>query len=348
MSAVQSAGRYLGGRMYSEYPEKHDYRPNNVSERTIAGHAHDKLLSLERFRIACYIFRLRTTTPLTLPTYKGSTFHGGFGHSLAHVSTSFYNYFYNPQPPDHWRSSKQTPPNPFMLVPPLEETRHYRPGDCLELGLLLYGDAIQHFMIAFAALEHLGKAGLGAHRAHYEIDRVSVLTFEQPCTIYDDGHWFTQPGSLSAKLVFEHCATLSEYATLYLVTRLRLKHNNRLMRTSPSFALLLDRLLGRINSLASAWCGCPLLDRASKQKLTTAARLVRASHDNTRWSEWSRYSGSSGERMQFGGLLGEITYSGDLTPFLPWLALGEWTGVGGKTSFGLGLYQMHTEEYLWP
>jgi hypothetical protein len=42
--------------------------------------------------------------------------------------------------------------------------------------------------------------------------------------------------------------------------------------------------------------------------------------------------------MKFGGLLGEITYRGDLTPFLPWLALGEWMHISGKTSFGLGRY----------
>ncbi|MGH8590087.1 MAG: CRISPR system precrRNA processing endoribonuclease RAMP protein Cas6, partial [Gammaproteobacteria bacterium] len=39
-----------------------------------------------------------------------------------------------------------------------------------------------------------------------------------------------------------------------------------------------------------------------------------------------------------GGLLGQITYRGDLSPFLPWLALGEWMHIGGKTSFGLGRY----------
>jgi CRISPR/Cas system endoribonuclease Cas6 (RAMP superfamily) len=44
--------------------------------------------------------------------------------------------------------------------------------------------------------------------------------------------------------------------------------------------------------------------------------------------------------MSFGGLLGETVYTGELSPFVPWLALGQWVGVGGKTSFGLGLYQL--------
>ena len=47
-------------------------------------------------------------------------------------------------------------------------------------------------------------------------------------------------------------------------------------------------------------------------------------------------SGHQHTWIKFGGLLGKITYRGDLTPFLPWFALGEWTHIGGKTSFGSG------------
>jgi len=46
--------------------------------------------------------------------------------------------------------------------------------------------------------------------------------------------------------------------------------------------------------------------------------------------------------MKFGGLLGTITYAGDLEPFIPYLALGEWIHIGGKTSFGLGKYNIVT------
>ncbi len=47
--------------------------------------------------------------------------------------------------------------------------------------------------------------------------------------------------------------------------------------------------------------------------------------------------------MKFGGLLGSISYEGDLAPFMPYLALGEWLHVGGKTSFGLGRYRIMRE-----
>lgn len=44
--------------------------------------------------------------------------------------------------------------------------------------------------------------------------------------------------------------------------------------------------------------------------------------------------------MKFGGLLGSITYFGNVGIFLPYLALGQWVHVGGKSTFGLGAYRM--------
>ncbi len=38
--------------------------------------------------------------------------------------------------------------------------------------------------------------------------------------------------------------------------------------------------------------------------------------------------------------MGEITYSGNLQPFMKMLYLGEWLHVGGKSSFGLGKYEL--------
>ena len=49
--------------------------------------------------------------------------------------------------------------------------------------------------------------------------------------------------------------------------------------------------------------------------------------------------------MPFGGLLGETVYRGELAPFIPWLTLGQWIGVGGKTSFGLGLYELNYSQW---
>jgi hypothetical protein len=140
----------------------------------------------------------------------------------------------------------------------------------------------------------------------------------------------------------------AERATLSLMTRLRLKQNNLLVREPPSFATVFDRLAGRINSLCALYGGGPLLDYEEKHRLLSLAEDVCPDplRSTARWVEWERPAQPGKERMSFGGLLGDLAYSGDLTPFLPLLRLGQWTGFGGKTSFGLGMYHLGIETVM--
>jgi CRISPR/Cas system endoribonuclease Cas6 (RAMP superfamily) len=45
-----------------------------------------------------------------------------------------------------------------------------------------------------------------------------------------------------------------------------------------------------------------------------------------------------------GGLVGRVTYEGDLSDYLPLLALGELVHVGKGTVFGNGQYQIERRE----
>ena len=42
----------------------------------------------------------------------------------------------------------------------------------------------------------------------------------------------------------------------------------------------------------------------------------------------------------FDGLKRQVSYFGEIAPALPWLQIGEKLNVGGKTTFGLGKYQL--------
>jgi CRISPR/Cas system endoribonuclease Cas6 (RAMP superfamily) len=74
--------------------------------------------------------------------------------------------------------------------------------------------------------------------------------------------------------------------------------------------------------------------------LIDLAETVRIADRQTRWYDWERYSKRQGKRMKLGGLLGEVTYEGDLEPFMPLLVLGSWVNMGKGTSFGLGRYRI--------
>lgn len=293
------------------------------------------------FRLSCFHFQLRLTEATEFPIYKGSSFHGAFGHALARVGAHFRDYFYNPTPPLHWADAQQAPPRPYVLIPPLDDKTHYAAGDTLDLGVILYGAAIDYFLIVFAALEHLGELmGLGKRRGHFIIDCVQQLNAQGYSTIYQNRQWSGPTRAMQADHFFTDTPQTQARIRLNHSTRLRLKADNRLLQTAPPFNLLINRLFARINALSTLYCDGIAIVPEHKQHLLNLAETVQIERSTLHWSDWQRHSQRSHTDMPFGGLLGETIYQGELTPFIPWLSLGQWVGLGGKTSFGLGLYQL--------
>lgn len=73
-------------------------------------------------------------------------------------------------------------------------------------------------------------------------------------------------------------------------------------------------------------------------ELSDMAKKVNC-ETNFQWCGWERYSNRQQQAMKMGGVLGKITLSGEIEPFLSLLHLGQWLHVGNKTSFGMGLYE---------
>lgn len=294
------------------------------------------------FRLACFEFQLRLIEATEFPVYKGSSFHGAFGHALARIGTNFRDYFYNPSPPAHWSDAKQAPPRPYILIPPLDEKTHYTAGDTLNLGVVLYGSAIDYFLIVFAALEHLGEfMGLGKQRGRFRIDSIAQLSTDGARTIFQNHQWTGQTQAMHVEQFFIDTPPALPRIRLTHSTRLRLKAGNQLLDTAPPFSLLMNRLLGRINALSTLYGGGVAITPEQKQHLLNLAETVQIEHSTLQWHDWQRHSQRSHSTMPFGGLLGATVYKGELAPFVPWLTLGQWIGVGGKTSFGLGQYEMN-------
>jgi CRISPR/Cas system endoribonuclease Cas6 (RAMP superfamily) len=101
-------------------------------------------------------------------------------------------------------------------------------------------------------------------------------------------------------------------------------------------------LLGRISSLSYFHCGQPL--QADFRGLIDRAAQVQLVNSQTRWEDWSRFSGRQHQRIELGGLIGRATYRGPLAEYLPLLALGELVHVGKGTVFGNGQYQIEQEQ----
>ncbi|MFH1323401.1 MAG: CRISPR system precrRNA processing endoribonuclease RAMP protein Cas6 [Methanobacteriota archaeon] len=53
-----------------------------------------------------------------------------------------------------------------------------------------------------------------------------------------------------------------------------------------------------------------------------------------------RRSNRQNMEMEKGGLLGDITYEGELAEFMPFIKLGEFLHIGAGTAYGLGKYEI--------
>ncbi len=103
----------------------------------------------------------------------------------------------------------------------------------------------------------------------------------------------------------------------------------------------MTRLLGRLKTLEKVYMGKESED--DYYELITKAKDIKINNSKIKWDDWERFSGSQKKWMMFGGLTGEVSYTGDLQPFMDVLKMGEWLHIGGKTSFGLGKYELEQE-----
>jgi CRISPR-associated endoribonuclease Cas6 len=314
--------------------------------------------SLQNFKVARFEFCIQATDRLSLPEYKGSAFRGGFGHAFKKVVCALrnkecrdcllrekciYSYIFETPPPADSRFMRKYPaaPHPFVLCPPLEDDRIYDPGEILAFQLTLIGKAMDYLPYFVYTFEELGQMGIGKGRGKFRVEEVKAFPFakgksgkiiysgsEQILHKTEEDLWTQQ---ISPPPIFPDVLRLS------FLTPARLKFGEDLVNTLD-FHVLFRNLIRRISLLSYFHCGYQL--EADFRQLIHEAAGIRTKNSTLRWYDWERYSGRQQERMKLGGLIGEITYTGELSPFFPYLQLGELIHVGKGTSFGLGKYEI--------
>jgi hypothetical protein len=106
----------------------------------------------------------------------------------------------------------------------------------------------------------------------------------------------------------------------------------------PTFASILKRLRDRINALSYFYCGKGL--EIDFKAFGEQAEEIKTVTDSTRWVESARYSRRREVTHDLSGFIGEVSFEGDLAPFIPYLKLGEYVHVGKNAVFGNGWYRI--------
>lgn len=322
-------------------------------------------------------FVVEATSPIHLRGHKGSAIRGAFFHALRGGFCTFPSskscrecslwatcpVCFLVASLDESSERGQDVPRPYVVRPPVDSREVYNPGDGMEFGITLFSRALNLFPYVIVAVSRMGELGLGATRGRFRVREVwaeNPLTgiqhrLHQSTGGFETRHHISVPDiPVTHGQIVEGAGSRDKGIGLWgerglriesrglriavrLRTPLRLTSGGELVHRL-GFATFVRRLLERISSLSGTYAHGSL--DVDFQDLLRRAESVEVVEDHTRWVEVSRYSSRQSRTLPMGGLVGEITFAGDLGPFLPWLMWGTLTHVGKYAVLGNGWYEM--------
>ncbi|ASF46384.1 CRISPR system precrRNA processing endoribonuclease RAMP protein Cas6 [Methylovulum psychrotolerans] len=298
-----------------------------------------------------YQFNFTLDTPLHLDFYAGSLLRGVFGHALRKVScmtklnvcaecplyrTCPYPTVFESPPPLHHNLQKFSQiPNPYLLEPPALGHKAYKAGEALSFSMVLIGPAIAQLPLIIFAWQQAFAQGVGKYQSTARLKAVSVVdTQNRHHLVYDPQ---TQPSMQAHAPVHIPALAGQETLALAFLTPLHIQKQGKVLAdnmTAKDFLMALIRRHYLLHEFYGNNYQAPPFSA-----LAAHAETIR-SQTAFHWCHWQRYSNRQQQKMRFDGVLGQISLSGDLRPFLPMLQAGQWLHIGNKTTFGMGRYQI--------
>jgi CRISPR-associated endoribonuclease Cas6 len=309
------------------------------------------------------LYRLRLLLELgarrqTLPAYLGSTVRGIFAASFRQVVCVTrapvcdgclllhrcpYPYIFETPPalslPEALQKRFRQAPRPYIFEVPLI----YRGEETLELGLVLVGRALDFLPYFLYVVQETGKSGLGRARVPYRLLTVTDGSRADGSVIFQAEAGIVRDNVQAITLAdVQHPGDNEvQQVTLELLTPLRVKKYGDYQSSGErlEFVTLIDLLLGRVEALSLFHCGDAW---APNTALREAARSVQVVAKHLALQRLERYSNRHHQKLPLHGVVGTLSFAGNLTPFLSLLRLGAHLHIGAGTAFGLGHYRLST------
>lgn len=321
---------------------------------------HTAYNELKYLTFARFVFNAKALNRFRLPTYKGSTFRGGFGNNLKRTvcinrngdcdkcilqSKCTYSYIFETRPlqDSKGKNALTDVPRPYVLVPPDTGKDVFDAEDLFEFSIVLFGKAIDYLPYVLFVFQQLGEHGLGRAKGRFYIESVKNERLGEEIEIFSSktgcikGNIHVYSSENFHYLYEDLIAINPKEMTIELVTPFRLKIDGHL-RDDFTFFDFFRNLLNRLYFLARFHCGGD--SERSHRELLELSKGVEINGRNLRWHDWIRYSSRQKTEMYMGGVVGTFTISGNLVPFLPFLKVGEYAHTGKATSMGLGRYRI--------
>ncbi len=310
-------------------------------------------------------FTCEVQTPILLNEHQGSAIRGALFHALrnqfcfnkkakdcgecalwATCPICFLVATRNPQ-----SGRGMDVPRPYVIEPPLKREMRYEPGEVFSFGLTIVARALDLFPYLVLGSQALERGGLGKklrredgrwRRGTFAIREIAALNRlsgeRQPVLRRRDTMVQVPDLPVTHEQVLAQAAQLPrERITLVFKTPTRIIEQGKLQHR-PAFRPLIQRLHRRLRDLTREFTDAPW--EFDFRQVMAQAEAVRVVEDQTRWVELDSFSTRRSTSTPMGGFVGQVTFEGDLEPFLPWLVWGEVVHVGKDAVKGNGWYEI--------
>ncbi|MBE0449044.1 MAG: CRISPR system precrRNA processing endoribonuclease RAMP protein Cas6 [Actinobacteria bacterium] len=314
----------------------------------------------DEFRLAKYRITLKAKEHMILPRFKGSMLRGGFGHAFKRICCASrekncdgclirqscpYAYVFETAPPEgaEHMSAHHKIPHPYIFEPPLDDKTEYGIGGLLDFHLILIGKGIDYLPYFIFAVRELGETGITVRRHKFELISIHVIDCltDEETLVYSasDNIVHAQKVSLTGLALIDEVEEYNSHQlTLNFLTPTRIKYQGSYCFNEVPMAAIIQNLTLRLNAL-SYFHGSGIWDDNLK-KLKELALDITVIKSYIKKRDVLRYSNRQGKKDSLSGIIGKVSYEGNLELLLPVLFLGQFIHVGSDVVFGCGKYEI--------
>lgn len=317
-------------------------------------------MHLPPLSVGVFRFYMTVTDEIILPPYKGFAFRGVFGTVLKELAcvipgekcsqcpfkhTCTYAYLFETSPEEGKEGFRRFSnfPRPYIINPPMGDKRQFKRYDTLSFEFVLTGRGNDYIQPIICTFEEIGRRGIRNNMGKFMIDRVTCVNDAgKEQLMYTKGKINSEMPPLRTISLQQDEHTGTTGATLLFHTPLLLEERGQIHYKPPQFDFLFEHLARRI-MLLQALHGPGGLLIEQMDKLLVYAKCIELTETDMQWKSMERISNRQQNRIKTGGLIGCITYRGELAPFIPFLRAGELIHIGKSTTFGFGGYRLRIE-----
>jgi CRISPR-associated endoribonuclease Cas6 len=299
-------------------------------------------------KIAQLEVKFKVLEDLKLPPYKGPLIRNAFGAALRKISCPFkdkecnecllinkcvYSFIFETPKPEGAKIMRKykNVPHPFIIEPPTNNNTHFHPNDTILFKLILIGKAIDFLPYFLYAFELMAEKGLGKGQKKLILSSIN----QGKNIIYDGKDKLIKKEVKEKILKIEKPKKVVKKIEVNFLTPLRIFYESRLAE-GLEFHIFFRSLLRRIGLLFYFYDKPLAIDF---KQFINKAKDIKTISANFKRVNWHYYSFRQKRLIKMEGLIGKAIYSGNLTPFIPYLKIGEKLHVGKGTAFGLGKYK---------